>query len=129
MCTRASPLGPSCGCVVCTTLDDSRSTAPIGTGRRKVIWSRDRKRSGFEENIAALVKHSSLERLALKVGSLMVRPTKPAMSALLWTRSGTYHTHKDPTKDLPMQITILWEHQLHRLDLRISARRTCENEE
>lgn len=32
----------------------------MGTGRRKVIWSRERKRMGFEAKMAALVKHSSL---------------------------------------------------------------------
>jgi hypothetical protein len=62
MCALASPSGPSCGRVVLTILDVRRRTAPIGTGSRKVIWSRARKRIGLLAKIAALVKHSSLRQ-------------------------------------------------------------------
>lgn len=68
-CTFASPSGPSCGRVVCTILEDSRSTAPMGTGSRKVIWSRAKNRKGPWAKREAFVKQSSLlpiSRIALQ---------------------------------------------------------------
>lgn len=60
ICTFASPSASSSGLVVLTTLEERRSTAPMGTGRRKVIWSRDKNRMGRMAKMAAFVKQSSL---------------------------------------------------------------------
>ena len=118
ICTLASPFGPSCGCVVCTILDDSLRTAPIGTGSLKVIWSSDRKRSGFEAKMAAFVKHNSLPGQYSKRTRFTGRFTYKAcvQSARSQRRNTfpTYHTHQDTSKDLPVEVPILWEHELHR---------------
>lgn len=82
----------------------------MGTGSRKLIWSRDRNRNGWAANRAALVKHSSLNGVSLR-------------KAYIWANSQC-EAHENTSKDFAMEVTVLWEHELDRLHLGKSAQRS-----